>query len=452
MLFSIATAVLNLASMGITGALLVSSLGHLPQLAQVGMPPLSSILWLTLAMIPVSALFSALSVALAAFARSSKEGQYYLMPLIVLSMPLVILPMSPSIKLHLGTALIPLTGLMLLLRELLQGNYEFALVHAAPVVAVTLVGCLLAIRWAIDQFNSESVLFRESERFDLGTWLRHLLHDREETPTVPMAVLCGVLLLVIRFFAGLALPMPTSTRDFLNLQVITMVAFVAAPALFMAVMLTSSPRKTLRLSRPSMMTLPLAVLLAVALHPVALALHRVLVWLYPVDLSAAEGLLSLLRDANLPQKLLVLALLPALCEELAFRGFILSGLRHNGHAWRAVLISSIFFGLAHSILQQSIAAVAIGMVLGYLALQTGSLWPCVAFHMTHNALLFGLAEFSQMPALAWMFEGAGEALAYRPGVVVIGAIVAIAVLYRIHRSRIDEPWPVAGGQLSVAGE
>ena len=374
------------------------------------------------------------------------------MPLIVLSMPLVILPMSPSIKLHLGTALIPLTGLMLLLRELLQGNYEFALVHAAPVVAVTLVGCLLAIRWAIDQFNSESVLFRESERFDLGTWLRHLLHDREETPSVPMAVLCGVLLLVIRFFAGLALPMPTSTRDFLNLQVITLVAFVAAPALFMAVMLTSSPRKTLLLSRPPMMTLPLAMLLAVALHPVALALQRVLMWLYPVDASLMEGFSSLLKDANLPQILLVFALLPALCEEVAFRGFILSGLRHNGHAWRAVLISSIFFGLAHSILQQSIAAVAIGMVLGYLAVQTGSLWPCVVFHMTHNALLFGLADLSQKPGLAWMFEGAGEALAYRPGVVIIGAVVALAVFYRIHKSRAAEQWPLAGGQLSVVGE
>ena len=42
-------------------------------------------------------------------------------------------------------------------------------------MAVTLAGCLLAIRWAIDQFNSESVLFRESERLDVGLWLRHLL-------------------------------------------------------------------------------------------------------------------------------------------------------------------------------------------------------------------------------------------------------------------------------------
>ena len=39
--------------------------------------------WLVLALVPVSALFSALCLALAAFARSTKEGQYYLMPLVL---------------------------------------------------------------------------------------------------------------------------------------------------------------------------------------------------------------------------------------------------------------------------------------------------------------------------------------------------------------------------------
>ena len=62
---------------------------------------------------PISALFSALCLALAAFARSTKEGQYYLMPLLLVTMPLVILPMSPGVELNLGNSLIPVTGVVL---------------------------------------------------------------------------------------------------------------------------------------------------------------------------------------------------------------------------------------------------------------------------------------------------------------------------------------------------
>ena len=73
------------------------------------------------------------------------------------------------------------------------------------------------------------------------------------------------------------------------------------------------------------------------------------------------------------QMILLLAVLPAVCEELAFRGFILSGFRHLGHKWRAIVYSALFFGLTHSVLQQSMVACVLGLVLGYLAVQSGSL-------------------------------------------------------------------------------
>ncbi len=128
-----------------------------------------------LALLPIAALFSALCLALAAFARSSKEGQCYLMPLLMLTMPLVILPMAPGVELNVGNSLIPVTGIVLLLRSVLEGDYWPALQYSPIVAAVTLAACLMAIRWAVEQFNSEAVLFRESERWDLRLWLRRLL-------------------------------------------------------------------------------------------------------------------------------------------------------------------------------------------------------------------------------------------------------------------------------------
>ena len=70
MAFSMASAVLNLISMGVTGSFVVGMLSK-----QIGPPPMLTPLWLLIALVPMSALFSALCLALAAFAKSSKEGQ-----------------------------------------------------------------------------------------------------------------------------------------------------------------------------------------------------------------------------------------------------------------------------------------------------------------------------------------------------------------------------------------
>ena len=59
MLFSMMTSVLNLLSMGVTGDLVISHLPGGGEAVRLGMPPVVSQLWLLLALVPVSALFSA---------------------------------------------------------------------------------------------------------------------------------------------------------------------------------------------------------------------------------------------------------------------------------------------------------------------------------------------------------------------------------------------------------
>jgi len=443
MSFSMATALLNLAITAGMATFVISRLaemgaGELP-MQQIGSPPLAALVWLVLALPPVSALFSALSLAVAAFARSSKEGQYYLMPLLMGSLPLMLLPMLPQTELDLGFAIIPICGLMLLVRTLIEGQYVEALRYALPVIGVTAVCCLLAIRWAIDQFNNESVLFRESERLDLGLWLRHLVRDRLDTPTVGEAVLCGVLLLVIRFFSNFMLPQPTTWGQFVATTLVLQVALIATPACLMAIMLTRRPLETLGLARPSFLrALPAAVLLAVCLHPAVAWLGEGIRYLYPLNPAITEQLGQYTRfftDQSLVQVLLLIAVAPAICEELAFRGFILSGLRRMGHTWGAIAGAALFFGLAHGLLQQSLSACAVGLVIGYVVVKTGSLWPGVLFHMTHNGLAVLqtrlTAEMIQsQPLWRWLFvpgTEVGELVYSIPTTVALG-VVGLALL------------------------
>lgn len=443
MTFSMATSLLNLVSMTATGTFIITQLKrmgptNLP--LDVGAPPLFALSWLVLALIPISALFSALSLAIAAFARSSKEGQYYLMPLLMISLPLMMLPMLPAMEMDLGTALIPLSGLMLLLKVLIEGQYWEALRYSLPVVGVTVVCCLLAIRWAVDQFNNESVLFRESERFGIGLWVRHLVRDREDLPTAGEALLCGILLLVIRFFANFVIPAPTSWHQFVTTTLVVQIALIAAPAALMAIMLTRKPLKSLLLCPPSFaLTLPAAMLLALCLHPAMIWLSEGIRHLYPISPILAEKLkpfTQLVTEQPLWQVLLLIALTPAICEELAFRGFILSGLRRMGHKWGAIVLAAALFGLAHGILQQSLAACVVGIVIGYVAVKTGSLLPGVLYHLTHNSLsvLIGRLTpdvFDSHPILRLAVEPGPEAgqFVYRVPFAVAAGLLAVCILW-----------------------
>ena len=83
MLFSLLTSLFNLLSVGATGLFVMGQLGDVAGLSKMGMPPIASLAWMALALIPISILFSALCVAMASYARSNKEGQYYLMPLMM---------------------------------------------------------------------------------------------------------------------------------------------------------------------------------------------------------------------------------------------------------------------------------------------------------------------------------------------------------------------------------
>jgi sodium transport system permease protein len=434
MLFSSATAVLNLASMGITGSFVLS------QLPNLGPPPGVAVVWLLVALLPISALFSALCLALAAFARSTKEGQYYLMPLVLVIMPLVLLPMAPGVELTLGNSLIPVTGVVLLLRSMLEGNYLAALPYMPPVAVVTLGCCWLAIRWATNQFNSESVLFRESERWDLHSWVRHLLRDREATPSLSEAVFCGVLILLIRFFMSLAIAAPQSFRDLALSAAVTALVVVATPAVLMAVMLTRSPAQTLLLKRPPLAAAPLAVLLALVLHPAVIMLQDVVRRVYPISQELVESLNGLLAQPASPWVLLLsFALAPAVCEELAFRGFILSGLRRSGSKWTAIVVSSIFFGAAHAIFQQSLVAFLLGLVIGYLAVQSGSLWPGVLFHVVHNSLALMaqrvapwlVERFAWLDTLIRPDDASGQL--YHWGLIVGSVALSIPIFLWFHR-------------------
>jgi len=441
MAISMATATLNLLSLGLTGLQLAGQAGGMPPAGAKAAGPLflapspESALWMVVLLVPLSAFFAAVSVGLALMARSMKEGQYYMTPLYMAALPLVFLTLTPGIELDLFTSLIPITGASLLLRALLQGDYGVARRFFLPVLVPMLVYTWIALNWAVTQFRREDILFRESEKLDLAGWLRHVLRHKPPTPGVGGALLCFVLMLTTAYYVAARL----ATAPLWGLA-LGQVVYVLGPPVVLAGLLTSRPALTLRLALPRGRYILLAVGLALALNPLLAELRVWVEFLFPAPDQVKRFLAELTaRLPDLGTALLLLAAVPAVCEEVAFRGYILTGLRHDQSDRSAILISALLFGFMHvliSLFQQFFNATLLGVVLGLLAVRSRSLLPGIAFHFLNNGLAILLGELATNPrwrpvALA-LFRDPARAL-YQPAWIALGGLASAALLTALVR-------------------
>ena len=110
-----------------------------------------------------------------------------------------------------------------------------------------------------------------------------------------------------------------------------------------------------------------------------------------------------------------IALVPALCEELCFRGVFWRILEPAGAAW-TLCIQAVLFALFHQDPYGLPIYLVAGLLLGALRLVSGSIWPGVLAHLTNNIL--GTIEIARGESLygllgseAWLVGGGLSALA-----------------------------------------
>lgn len=441
MLFSTATALLNLLSMGLTGQQMSAVMSDgMANRVSLDFPGLASLAWLVILLLPLSALFSALCLALATFARSTKEGQYYLTPLLMVVMGLTMFCLSPAVEMTPLYSVIPVVNVALLLKGLLLNSASSGnlVVYAIPVLISSIGYSMLALWWAIELYNSEDVLFREAEKLDIRMWFRQLLRTKDAVPALPEAGFCFILILMLQFVAMTYMKPDLTNGDpgltMMRLIVIQQLTMIACPAVFMGMLLTTSLRATFRLRMPSITAMALGVGLAIVAHPLSVELSQFLVehQVFPELPESARQVMGLMKTGDKPTWLLLLvfAVTPAICEELAFRGFILSGLARGGRLAIAVGISSIMFGIIHMIPQQAFNAALLGLILGLLAIYSRSLFPAMAFHFCNNAIAtFHAGEGGTIVADGVFFSRDPDGfLRYEAPLLILCAIAGILMI------------------------
>lgn len=83
---------------------------------------------------------------------------------------------------------------------------------------------------------------------------------------------------------------------------------------------------------------------------------------------------------------LVVGLLAPVAEELFFRGFMLGRLREQWPPGRAIVVTSLGFGLIHGEPVHAALAFAIGIYLGWVAERSASVAPAIGCHAVNNTV------------------------------------------------------------------
>ncbi|MBI3723541.1 CPBP family intramembrane metalloprotease [bacterium] len=430
--------VMNLASLGLTfshfGSFAGGAGADVPELASVSVS-LGVVLVVLAVLVPTVAIFAALALAISTHAKSYKEGMSYMQPLVITSVLLSLASALPGIELSTGLCLVPVAGSAVLVRELLGGTAHAG--HAALVVLSSAGYAALAINWVARLYETEEVLVRPAaaKGLDLLTRASPTSPGAPIVPTLPQALALAVTVIVAFWFLGPKLQLPAHIVRGL---VVTLVGLVAAPTLLYAKQLKVDLRATFRLVPAPGWALVAAVLLGIGGNVLAQDVERLQARFtgerLAVEQAAYSKLLEGILGEGLPVALLVIAVLPAICEEVLYRGFVLSGLRRDAGAVPAVLASAFLFAVDHLDPARLASVTLLGVVLGALALRSGSIVPAMLCHFTNNAFALILAKGEAGLEAHHFFEGG---VASWPVRLVALALVAggLALLARGREAR-----------------
>jgi len=350
--------------------------------------PLSTMLLILVCLIPFAVLMSAMMLAVCSFARTFKEAQNYVTPVILAALLPGGMAALPAARLEGVMLVMPVGNMVLLSRELLLGA-PVPLGHLLMVLLSTTLYAGAAVAIAATLFGKESVVFADSG--SLKTLFSRKLFKQSSLPSVAMSLLYVALLFPAWFFVQSALSPGPDENAVGLLQAsawLMPLMFVLLPLLIMAYWKVSV-KHALSLRMPSLRHFTAAILLGCCMWVPAHELNLIqyqLLGLPQAVAQQAESMAATLQALPVSGVILMIAIIPAVSEELLFRGFLMGGLSASSRKWTAIIASAAIFGVFHFLLFKFIVTASLGVMLGYLCWHSRSIWPAIIAHALHNSL------------------------------------------------------------------
>lgn len=397
--------VLNLGSLSLT----------LVQLARTADATALPVPWgrLSLAVLvlpPAAIMFASVMVMAATAAKSFKEAQNYLTPIYFAFFAPAIAASLGEFDNTFGWSLVPGLNLTLLTRDLILG--EARLLPLCGFGLSTALVTLFALKVSSYLFDSERLLAVETRggrraRRSAGQTMPGPARRPLDETDAAVAFACALV-----SFLALA---PVSRQHLLVGTLLSQWGGMLGLAVVYVRLRGLRAISALHLSPPGYGPLFAGALLGSGSWMLVGLLTQ---WLAPPSEETLQSLRQLLSTYSSPWALFLFALTPAVCEEFLFRGLILRGLLRRFPPGLSILLVSLLFGIFHWNLDRLLPTATLGLLLGFAAWRSDSLWPPILLHGVNNGILVTLAISGQDQAFERL-EGAGPVAALTGGGVAV---------------------------------
>ncbi|MEE3467442.1 MAG: ABC transporter permease subunit/CPBP intramembrane protease [Eubacterium sp.] len=362
-------------------------------------------------LIVLSLFLTAISMCVTCFAKTYKEANTYMSPVMIVVMLTGYIGFIPNIDFDRSVAMIPVANVCLLIKNLLLFKVDLELVLI--VIASTAVYTGLVILLLGKMYKSEAILFDEG-RHGLALLERRSNMKKGGVPSSGdgwFVVMVGFLLLV--YVGGLL-----QTHYGLNGVAMSQVVLVALP-LAMAAYSKKSLGKTFSFRAPCVQPQqapadgvaqhPAAapdgtgqaaasrptgrlrawgggLLLGIGMIGIGMVFASLMIQLFPEEGTSVSTQLTDLFNGPALWVWVVVSVCPAICEEMLFRGYVLSAFRERYPMWVSIIGVGVFFGIYHTSLVRFPTTALFGATLAYIVCRTGSIFPGMVVHWLNNSI------------------------------------------------------------------
>ncbi len=389
-IFSCITAVLSLLSLGGSVMFLLGSamagaseeILHIEPAVFMGWIPL-----LLLVVIVTALLVTAFSMCFCVFAKSFKEANNYITPVMLVVMFASMTAMIPSMQLDGRTALIPIVNVSLLMKQVLAQQMELTL--AGITIGINFCYSVLII-WVLAKiYNSENVLFHD------GFQSFRLFEKRSaiKEGTVPGTgdlLLSTVVLLLLILYLGTAV----SVRSPFGGTLVNQFLILLTP-LFAVWYMKSDVKTLFSLKIPSGKSVLGGLLLYIGTYLIMLVAATALSRIFPESTQNVEQAFGEILDHPFILIILVMAVMPAVGEEIFFRGLLFGGFRHRHGAFWGILLSSLIFGAFHMSIVKLLPTAMLGACFAYIGYCSGSIYIGMFLHFLNNLISMALSKYPE---------------------------------------------------------